>query len=153
MLSQSFRQVASLRSPTAKATTWRVARQGDPDPPLAAFPTDDKLQSAGLWIVRRCLNQGLAQGRRASCVLLSPEDDFFFRFGIASGLRVVTTAVLAVVTPVALLSLWSPPIADDLFASTVAAFESDCDHNQNNPRSYSASPLPKFQDKTIHALT
>ena len=59
------------------------------------------------------------------------EDDLFLLFGIALGLRVITTAAVAVATPVALFPFWSPPIADDLFTFTVATFESDCDHSLN----------------------
>ena len=59
------------------------------------------------------------------------EDGFFLLFGISPGLRVFTTAAVTVATPVALFPLRSPPIADDLFAFTVATFESDRDHSLN----------------------
>jgi hypothetical protein len=97
----------------------------EPDTDCLARDAEDSLQPA----------------QRAS-FFIGAEDDLFFRFGIAIGLRVFTTAPVAVATPVALLSFWGTPIADNLFASTVATFESAGNHNLHYPLSHSPSPLP-----------
>src|ERR1051325_10003132 len=80
-----------------------------------------------------------------TALLISIEDLFFFGIGITFRLWIFTTTTISVVTPIALFSLRSMPIAYNVFASTVTTFKGDSDHR------FRLSTIPLYFSTTQRA--